>query len=94
MERLGSGAEEASQAADPLTALIDGERRALVDAALRNLSEGDREILRLSYSEGLDAPTIGARLGLTAGAVRVRRHRAVARLTEILPVTPRREREL
>jgi RNA polymerase sigma-70 factor (ECF subfamily) len=95
MERMGGrSAEELSEAPDPLTALIDSERRELVNAALRELSDGDREILRLSYSEGLDAATIGARLGLTAGAVRVRRHRAVARLTEVLAVTPRGEREL
>jgi RNA polymerase sigma-70 factor (ECF subfamily) len=93
MERMGGGVEEPSESPDPLTALIDSERRQLVRGALKELSEADRQILLLSYSEGLDAAAIGERLDLTPGAVRVRRHRAVARLSEILPVTPKRERE-
>jgi RNA polymerase sigma-70 factor (ECF subfamily) len=92
MERLG-GPEEPAETGDPLTELIDEERRAHVREALGSLSEADRQILHLSYTEGLDAATIGERLQLTAGAVRVRRHRAIARLSEILPVTPGRERE-
>ena len=51
-------------------------------------------ILRLAFTEGLDAPSIGQQLDLTAGAVRVRRHRALRRLADILGVTipPSRER--
>lgn len=92
MERLG-GPEEPVEIGDPLTELIDEQRRARVREAVGSLSEADRQILHLSFTEGLDAATIGERLELTAGAVRVRRHRALARLSEILPVTRGRERE-
>ena len=92
MERFGADAEP-TDPYDPLTALIDEQRRNVVSRALADLSESDREILRLSYSEGLDAAAIAGQLGITSGAVRVRRHRAVARLGELLAVTEGQERE-
>lgn len=61
---------------DPLATLISAERVQLVRTALGVLSEEDRELLRLTYVEGLTAEQIGERLGLSAGNVRVRRHRA------------------
>jgi RNA polymerase sigma-70 factor (ECF subfamily) len=77
---------------DPVAALIDEERRSMVRKAMAVLGDADREILRLSFMDGLDAEAIGIRLGITPGAVRVRRHRAVTRLAEKLPVTERPER--
>jgi DNA-directed RNA polymerase specialized sigma24 family protein len=44
--------------------------------------------------ESLGAEEIAKQLNLTAGAVRVRRHRALNRLAEIMGVTKRSEREL
>ena len=62
--------------ADPLSALISSERVQLLRTALATLPQEDRELLRLTYVKGLTAEQIGERLGLSAGNVRVRRHRA------------------
>jgi len=69
---------------DVLTAMIDEERRRAVRAALGALSEGDRRLLVMTYLDGRDSEGIAAELGLSAGAVRVRRHRALKRLAELL----------
>jgi RNA polymerase sigma-70 factor (ECF subfamily) len=79
---------------DPLHSLLSEERREHVRRALDRLEPADREILSLSYIETLDAADIGRRLGLTPGNVRVRRHRALRRLLEILGVTTREEKGL
>ena len=92
--RLQSGTTEADPGEDPLAGLITEERREKVREAFVHLSPGDREILSLSYVEALGAQEIASRLNSTAGAVRVRRHRALHRLAEILGVTDRSDREL
>jgi len=56
-----------------------GSTRAL-RAALMSLSPADREILTLTAWEGLTPKQIGAVMGLSTGVVRVRLHRARARL--------------
>ena len=43
--------------------------------------------LRTLWDEGLSTAEIGRRLGITPGAVRVRRYRAVRKLAELLGVT-------
>ena len=91
--RLRAGGEEDPEH-DPLTDLITAERREVIREALERLGPGDREILKLSYAEALGAEEIAARLQLTAGAVRVRRHRALNRLAELMGVTNRSQREL
>lgn len=78
-----------SASADPerksvLTALIEVERRRRVRRALDRLGDSDRRLLKLLYYEELDPATIAERLGVTHGALRVRRHRALRRLNEIL----------
>jgi RNA polymerase sigma-70 factor, ECF subfamily len=50
--------------------------------ALRALDEQDREVLMLTGWEGLDAAETGHVLGCSAGAVRVRLHRARRRLVQ------------
>jgi RNA polymerase sigma-70 factor (ECF subfamily) len=90
--RLHTGGEEDPEA-DPLAELITEERREKVREAFERLGPGDREVLRLSYVEALGAEEIATQLNLTAGAVRVRRHRALNRLAEIMGVTKRSERE-
>jgi RNA polymerase sigma-70 factor (ECF subfamily) len=92
--RLESESAEADPSQDPLAGLITEERREKVREAFEHLGPGDREVLRLSYVEGLGAEEIAGQLNLTAGAVRVRRHRALNRLAEIMGVTNRSEREL
>lgn len=51
---------------------------------LGKLSERDSTIVRLSFSEDRSADEIARHLGLTAGNVRVLRHRTLARLSECL----------
>lgn len=69
---------------DPLLVLIHEERRVAVRDALARLEKDDRDLLALSFEDGLDAVEIGRRLGLASGAVRVRKHRALRRLAELL----------
>jgi RNA polymerase sigma-70 factor (ECF subfamily) len=93
-QRVASESEEVSGVeSDPLAALITDERCEQVRDCMERLGESDRALLAMSYDESLDAEAIGQRLGITAGAVRVRRHRALARLAELMGVTKRPERE-
>lgn len=67
-----------------LSALIDGERHDTVRRALRRLPKSDRRLLRLLYYDGLDTAIVAERLDITKGALRVRRHRALKRLSELV----------
>jgi RNA polymerase sigma-70 factor (ECF subfamily) len=49
-------------------------------AALRALSERDRQLLEMRYEEDLTQATIARRLGIPEGTVKVRLHRARAKL--------------
>jgi RNA polymerase sigma-70 factor, ECF subfamily len=69
---------------DALQGLIAEERRKEVRRAMDRLEPDDREVLSMCYLETLDAADVGRRLGITAGNVRVRKHRALRRLAEIL----------
>jgi len=92
-ERVAAeGEEDGSAASDPLGALISEERCREVRGCLGRLEAADREVLALSYEQTLGADEIGARLGISAGAVRVRKHRALARLAELMGVTKARQR--
>jgi RNA polymerase sigma-70 factor (ECF subfamily) len=71
-------------AEDPLLTLVKEERRTEVRGALARLEKDDRDLLALSFEAGLDAVEIGRRLGLASGTVRVRKHRALRRLAELL----------
>jgi RNA polymerase sigma-70 factor (ECF subfamily) len=96
LERMASGEEESgsSRFDSPLTDLIGEERRDAVRHALHALEPDDRNLLLMSYEETLESAEIGRRLGITSGAVRVRRHRAVRKLAELLGVTNEPERRL
>ncbi len=87
------GEEDPSPQADALAELITEERCEAVRRSLDRLEASDRDLLALSYDDALGAEEIGQRLGITAGAVRVRRHRALARLAELMGVTKSRKRE-
>jgi RNA polymerase sigma-70 factor (ECF subfamily) len=80
----GEAGGERSTSGDCLTALITEERRRAVREALERLDHGDRDLLRLAFYDLLDAEQIAQRLALTTGAVRVRKHRALRRLAELL----------
>jgi RNA polymerase sigma-70 factor, ECF subfamily len=69
---------------DPLVALVDEARREQVRAALEQIPDDDRELLRMLYVDGLKSADIARRLGVDPGTLRVRKHRALKRLSEIL----------
>jgi RNA polymerase sigma-70 factor (ECF subfamily) len=72
--RLAQRLEAAASTLDPPSRLPD-----VIDA-MRRLSQGDREILRLAAWEGLPHAHIGLTLGISANAAAIRLHRARARL--------------
>lgn len=60
-------------------AALDVQR---VAACLRGLAERDRQVVLLTFYAHQEAPRIAQDLGVSAGAVRVIRHRAMARLRD------------
>ncbi len=92
LQRFAGSQEDGAES--PLGALISAERQADVRKALEQLEPDERRLLELTYGEDLGSEEIGRRLGVTAGAVRVRRHRAIRRLSELLGVTKPADREL
>ena len=60
------------------------ERGRLVRSALEELSDEQRQVLRLAYFEGLTQVEIAERLAEPLGTVKARAHRGMARLRTIL----------
>lgn len=79
-----SGEGPSQKQAHPLSSLIDDERREAVRQVLAQLSAEDQELLRMVYYEGVDTNALAAKLGVTPGALRVRKHRALARMAGLL----------
>ena len=79
-----SGEDPPQHQPHPLTSLIGSERRAAVRAAMAQLDEQDRELLRQVYYEETDSAALAQRLGVTPGALRVRKHRVLGRLAALL----------
>lgn len=75
--------EEPASEEDTLGALVSAERAARVRAALERLSTGDREILRLSFFEGLTPQEVAERTGEPSPRVRKRKERALERLQKV-----------
>jgi RNA polymerase sigma factor (sigma-70 family) len=72
------------QESDP-TASLDWEQvRPVLDEALAELNERDREAILLRFMEGQDFASVGARLDFTANAARMRVDRAVEKLRGLL----------
>lgn len=69
---------------DALTSLISEERRAALHRGLRSLRGEDRDLLRELYFEDQEPEAVARRLGVTPGALRVRKYRALQRLAELL----------
>ncbi|HTM02378.1 MAG TPA: sigma-70 family RNA polymerase sigma factor [Vicinamibacterales bacterium] len=74
--RFGLGKEEVTSLSD---AALDGPR---VAACLGALAERDRLVVMLTFYADAEAPRIANDLGVTSGAVRAIRHRAMARLRD------------
>lgn len=77
---LARQTDPSSDAGDAATVQDD---RALLHVALAELTEDDREVLLLSRFEELSYQELGDILGCSAGAARVRAHRAFAELRDI-----------
>lgn len=84
LDRLGSEPGPDHPGGDPLIALIGEERRASVRRAISDLAPADRELLTLLYFQETDSAAAAGRLGITAEALRVRKHRALRRLGAML----------
>ncbi len=65
---------------EPLKALLDAERAALLRELVGRLSEYQQDLLALKLSGELTSQEIGEALGKSAGAVRVDLHRAINQL--------------
>lgn len=71
---------EATGATDPLTALISVERAQDVRRAIQRMDRDDQRLLAMMYYDGLGTDEVASRLGISAAAVRVRKHRVLRRL--------------
>jgi RNA polymerase sigma-70 factor, ECF subfamily len=71
--------ETALESTPQYLAALDAPR---VAACLRTLAERDRLVVLLTFYANREAPQIAEDLGVSAGAVRAIRHRAVARLRD------------
>lgn len=78
--RLGS--ERTDQ--DPLSDLVSVERRRIVNQALQALKAEERRLIEMMYLEGKESAEIARDLGITTGALRVRKHRALQRLRQLI----------
>ena len=73
--------------------VVASSTAAMVDELLGHLPSSQQEIIRLRVVAGLTAEETADALGMTAGAVRVAQHRALAKLRQRLTAgTARAER--
>jgi RNA polymerase sigma factor (sigma-70 family) len=85
IEPLGrNGSEALVCEEDSLGALISAEQANRLAEALDRLSAGDRELLRLSFFEGLAPRELALRLREPGARVRKRKERALQRLRSVL----------
>jgi RNA polymerase sigma factor (sigma-70 family) len=85
LRRFGSSQSFVTgEEADPLSALIDRNRREQVRVALEAMRPEDRDLLRMLYVDALDTADVAHRLSVDRGALRVRKYRALQRLAGIL----------
>ena len=76
--------ETAAQEPGPEFQAVAGAVRGTMDGMLGRLPRTQQEILRLRVTVGLSAEETAEALGMTAGAVRVAQHRALAKLRGML----------
>jgi len=69
---------------DALLGLLSEERRAAVRRALDGLEPKDHQLLKLLYYQDAATLDIARQLGISAEALRVRKHRALRRLAVLL----------
>ena len=73
-----------SELPDPEECLHDSRRRRAARLALDRLGRADRQLLYLSFFEGLKPREVAARLGLAPPVVRMRKSRALKRARAVL----------
>ncbi len=78
------GATTGEAAPEALDALVNEETRGVVRRGLAALASDDRDLLHRIYFEEEDSSETARRLDITPGALRVRKHRALARLAALL----------
>ena len=82
------------RAASPEHELEGAELLLVIRRALATLPAGQRDVVLMHYSDGLSCAEIGARVGRSTGAVRVRLYRARRRLrAELAELAPRMRKE-
>lgn len=74
----------AGTSASPSQAAIANERLAMLEAALDQLNDSDREVVTLARLAGLTTDEIARRIGKTGAAVRQQLGRALVRLGAVL----------
>ncbi len=84
MEGLTRESAINAKESDPLAELVTLERRIAVRQALNRLDPGDRRLLEGLYFRDQPYSLIATELGVTAEALRVRKHRALRRLAALL----------
>jgi len=84
LQRFHSGVDRSPESRDVLTSLINEDRCKVVRAALNKLPSGDRDLLSLLFYKGLSAEEAAESLSITPAAARVRKHRALQRLAQLL----------
>jgi len=76
---------ESSAGVPPAQSALDWEKlRPVLDAAMHELKEADREAILLRYFENRQFAEVGAKLGLNENAARMRVERALEKLRTIL----------
>ncbi len=85
--RFGSDVSSSSAPPDPLAELVGAERRQMVRHALTRLGKPDRLLLRALFFDQRDPRDVARELGSTPGALRVRKHRALQRLADLMAGT-------
>lgn len=75
--------EDVDRASGPEEMAVLGDTAKRLSSLMDGLSEQHREILTLRVAVGLSADETARSLGMTAGAVRVAQHRALAKLRKL-----------
>ena len=71
----------------PSSLLSIEERKNIILSSIQELPEMQREVLRLSYYQGLSYPQIAKKLKCSVSSVKTHMARAVQKLSKILPET-------
>jgi RNA polymerase sigma factor (sigma-70 family) len=86
--RFGAGRTDAtSDEEHPLSGILRSERAEAIAAAVQQLDESDRTLLTLLYVDALDNSEVARRLGVEPGALRVRKHRLLRKIADLVAQT-------